>query len=138
MNVTVRTFRIRGGEAAGEDEKAVSAFLRAVKVERIETSCAEDGWRLLVLYSDLRDKEEAAQIASLIVAELKRWRADKAAGLGIDPGELLSDDAVQRAAQSVPTTPLELRATLGTADEPANPYESEIVQVIRKTLDELA
>lgn len=103
MSLKVRTFEIREGEEAEEDEERVSTFLRAAAVERIETAFADRRWRLLILYNDQKDKEESAQIASVIAAALKQWRRSAAQRGSIQPGEVLSDEAVTTIAQCVPT-----------------------------------
>lgn len=138
MSLKVRTFEIREGEEAEEDEERVSTFLRAAAVERIETAFADRRWRLLILYNDQKDKEESAQIASAIAAALKQWRRSAAQRGSIQPGEVLSDEAVTTIAQCVPTTPLELRLVLGRDTTAAEPYQTEIVQIVRQTLDALS
>lgn len=138
MSLKVRTFEIREGEAATEDEDRVSSFLRAAAVERIETTFADCRWRLLIFYNDQKDKEESVQIASAIAAALKQWRRSAAQREAIQPGEMLSDEAIATIAQYVPTTPLELRLVLGKDTAAAVPYQAEIVQMVRQTLDALS
>ncbi len=137
MTLSLRTFQIRDGQVA-EDERAVANFLQTVQTERIDSTYAPGGWRLLVLFRDPKSTEESAQIASVIAAALKRWRAETAGRMGVDPSSILTDEAVSRAAQYVPTTSLELRVTLGVDEGNFSPFESEIVQVVRRTLDELS
>ena len=137
MSLRVRTFEIRSGGRAVEDEELVSAFLRSVRAEKIETAFANDGWRLLVIYDDLKEKEESAQIASAIAAELKTWRADVARNLGVGPVDVLSEEQVLQVARFVPTTPPELRLVLGMNNGQQNAYENEIVHVVRQALDDL-
>jgi ribonuclease D len=137
MSLRVRTFEIRNGTTAREDEEAVSAFLRAVEAERIETAYAAEGWRLLIVYHDTKDKEESAQIASVVAGALRAWRAAEAIRRGVAPLVVLGDDDLDTVAHYVPTTALELRTVMGTGDDGTAPYEEEIVQVVRQTLDEL-
>ena len=138
MSLRVQSFTIRGGDAARKDEEMVSSFLRTASVERIETAFAGDSWHLLVLHRDMREKEEAEQIASVITSALKVWRAKISRQDNVNPGKILSDDMVARIAQYVPTTPLELRVVAGSGDGASGPHDNEIVQVVRKTLDDLS
>lgn len=138
MSMKIRTFEIREGDAAVEDENRVSSFLRTAEVERIETAFAEGSWRLLILYNDQKDKEESAQIASTIAAALRQWRRGIAQREGIEPAAVLADEAIAQVAQYVPTTPLELRLVLGKDSAAAEAYKSEIVQIVRQTLDALS
>ena len=138
MNLRVQSFTIRGGEAARQDEEMVSSFLRTASVERIETAFSGDCWHLLVLHRDMREKEEAEQIASVITSALKVWRAKIARKEKVSPNRVLSDEMVGRIAQYVPTTPLELRVVAGDGDGAAGPHDNEIVHVVRQTLDDLS
>jgi hypothetical protein len=74
MSSEIRTFKIRDA-AVHEDELALGEFLRTVDVARIETTYAGDAWHILVMFEELRKREETAQIQSAIVAALNHWRA---------------------------------------------------------------
>jgi ribonuclease D len=138
MSLRLKTFEVRDGAYKRDDEEAVDSFLHSVAVERIDTAYAEGGWRVLVLFHDTRHKEEAAQIASVIAAALKDWRAEKAAALGENPADLLPDDAIDKVAHYVPTTAIELRVVMGVSQEAVGPHAEDIVRVVRRTLGELA
>ncbi|NBC34547.1 MAG: aldolase [Alphaproteobacteria bacterium] len=145
MTVQVRTFRIRNSAAGSsapetggaDDERAVSAFLRAVEVDRVETAYAEGAWHLLVLYRDRKDQEEAAQIASAVAAALRDWRALAAAREGLPATALLSDALLEKVALAVPTTTIELAELQDGDRRDPGPFATEIVQVVRHALAEL-
>ncbi len=141
MTLRVRTFEIRDGATARQDEEAVSAFLRSVDAERIEAAFAPGGWRLLVLHHDMKDREESAQIASVVAGALRAWRATEAIRAGVAAAAVLNDEALDKVAHYVPTTTLELRLVLGETGgeggDDGSPYEEEIVHIVRQTLDEL-
>ncbi len=141
MSLRVRSFQIRDGEHAKADEDGVAAFLRAVEVDRIETSYqpgADAGWRLLVLYDDNKELEEAAQIASVTATALRQWRAAAAADDQRALGEVISDEAIARIAGRAPTTTPELRAILDVPPDQPVPYEEEIVRIVCRVLEDLS
>src|SRR5690349_17791264 len=107
MKSKIRTFKIRD-EAASEDEAALAAFLRTVETQRIETAYADKAWHILVLFEDLRQREETAQIQSAIAAALNQWRTQTARRLGIERETLLPDVALPEIGRYAPTTAVEL------------------------------
>ena len=138
MSLSVRTFSIPDSNASAS-EAEITAFLHQVTVDRIETAYAPGGWKLLVFYTDPRGAEEANQIVSVISTNLRIWRSDMAATLGIDPDHLLPDMKLDRIAQTVPTTSLELRLILGEdSHRVLFDHDAEIVSIVRNTLDELS
>ena len=137
MSLSVRTFEVRAGAQKAEDESSITAFMKSVDVDRVDTAFVDGAWRLLVLYRDMREREEAEQIASVIASSLKSWREMKAKREQLDPTEVLSDEVLAQVAQFVPTTTLELRVVLGQDGESVSPFENEIVAVVRDSLGEL-
>lgn len=137
MNLSVRSFEIPGGDKRDAAETCVSDFLGSVEVERIETAFENGVWRLLVMFRDRREKEEAAQIAQVVSSALKQWREQIAAATDVAPTDILSDEVMASVARYVPTTTLELNVVLGAAAEPILQYQNEIVAVVRETLGEL-
>lgn len=136
MTTEIRTFQIPDTDREDAQE-ALSAFLRTVEVERIDTAYADGGWRILVLYQDLRRKEESAQIESAIVAELSAWRDKAAARGGMAREALLPDDLLPEIARFAPTTERELSVILGSRDIDVGPMAQEIAAVVRNTLEAL-
>ena len=137
MSLSVRTFEVREGAQKSDDEASVAAFMKSVDVDRVDTAFVDGAWRLLVLYRDLREREEAEQIASLVASSLRSWRERKAKREQLTPAAVLSDDVLNQVAQFVPTTTLELRVVLGQEGAPISPFEDEIVAVVRDALGEL-
>lgn len=136
MTTEIRTFQIPDTDRDGAQE-IVSAFLRTVEVERIDTAYADGAWRILVLYQDLRRKEESAQIESAIVAELSAWLDKAAARNGVPREALLPDDLLPEIARFAPTTERELSVILGSRDIDVGPLAQEIAAVVRNTLEAL-
>lgn len=136
MTTEIRTFQIPDTDREGAQE-IVSAFLRTVEVERIDTAYADGAWRILVLYQDLRRKEESKQIESAIVAELSAWRDKAAARSGVARDALLPDDLLPEIARFAPTTERELSVILGSRDIDVGPLAPEITAVVRNTLEAL-
>jgi ribonuclease D len=136
MRSEVRTFKIRDA-AVLEDEAALAEFLRAVEVKRIETAFAGGAWHILVMFEDLRRREETAQIQSTIITALNQWRKQAAADLGIERDALLSDSAVREIARYAPTTVIELNVISGTLDCHIGEHAQSIVLVVRETLEAL-
>ncbi len=134
MSTEIRTFIIPDANA-DEAQDRLSSFLRTVEVQRIDTAYAGDGWRVLVLYADLRRKEESQQIEAAIAAALNGWRDRVAAGVGVTRDVILPDDLVQEIARFAPTTEHELSIIVGGRDLPVPLQGAEIVQVVRSTLD---
>ncbi len=134
MSTEIRTFTIPDANAE-EAQVHLSAFLRTVEIQRIDTAYAGDGWRVLVLYGDLKRKEESQQIEAAIVAALNGWRDRTAAQAGVARDAVLPDDLVPEIARFAPTTEHELSIIVGTRDLPISQYGGEIVQVVRSTLD---
>jgi ribonuclease D len=94
MSSEIRTFKIRDA-AVHEDELALGEFLRTVDVVRIETTYAGGAWHILVMFEELRKREETAQIQSAIVAALNNWRAQAAAAHNIEREAVMPSSAVQ-------------------------------------------
>lgn len=136
MSTEIRTFTIPDA-TADEAQGHLSAFLRTVEVQRIDTAYADGAWRVLVLYQDLRRKEEAIQIEAAINAALNGWRERAAAREGLSRESILPDDLVPEIARFAPTTERELSIIVGARDLGVGQYGAEIVQVVRATLDEL-
>ncbi|NYZ13306.1 aldolase [Azospirillum sp. RWY-5-1] len=136
MTTEIRTFQIPDTDREDAQE-TLSAFLRTVEVERIDTAYADGGWRILVLYQDLRRKEESKQIESAIVAELSAWRDKAAARGGVAREALLPDDLLPEIARFAPTTERELSVILGSRDIDVGPMAQEIAAVVRNTLEAL-
>lgn len=141
MTLQIRTFRIPepagSGPAGADQERAVAAFLRSVKVERIETAYDDRAWSLLVLYHDRKDQEEAAQIASAVASSLREWRGETAEREKVTPQSILDDALLERVALAVPTTTLELAELQNGTASDSMAYAGRIVQVVRAALAEL-
>ncbi|CAO3355337.1 HRDC domain-containing protein [Azospirillum sp. A26] len=134
MSTEIRTFSIP--DAAAEEAQAeLSSFLRTVEVQRIETAYADGAWRVLVLFTDLRRKEESQQIEAAIAAALNGWRDRAAAQAGVTRDAILADDLVQEIARFAPTTEHELSIIVNARGQAISPQGGEIVQVVRSTLD---
>lgn len=136
MNLELRTFTIRDA-AAEEDELRVANFLRTVEVERIDTAYVEGGWRLLVHYRDLRRKEEQAQIETAIQQALNSWRSEVGRNLGVDREEVMSNHLLGEVARYAPTTEVELSVIVSSLGEDTHARGSEIVRVVRQTMEDL-
>ena len=142
MDLQVRAFRIHSDSSddktvVARDERAVAAFLRSVQVERIDTAFANGAWNLLVHYHDLKDQEEAAQIASAVASALRDWRSLTAKREGLSASAVLSDDLLERVALAVPTTAIELAELQGGGRKDPGPFAVEIVHVDRSALSDL-
>ncbi|AWK86440.1 HRDC domain-containing protein [Azospirillum thermophilum] len=136
MSKEVRTFTIP--DAAAEEAQAhLSAFLRTVEVERIDTAYADGAWRVLVLFQDLKRKEESQQIEAAIIGALNVWRDRTANAQGTTRDAVLADDLVAEIARFAPTTEHELSIIIGARDQSVavGQHGGEIVQVVRSTLD---
>lgn len=136
MTSEIRTFQIPDEEPE-EAQHALSSFLRTVEVQRIDTAYAAGAWRVLVLYQDLRRKEESLQIETAIVDALNSWRDRTAARQGIPRDAVLPDDLVPEIARFAPTTDRELSVIIGTREFDSGSHGAEIVQVVRSTLEDL-
>jgi ribonuclease D len=136
MAADIRSFKIRDSHVR-EDEAALREFLRTVEVQRIETAFSDGAWHILVLYEELRRREEILQIQSAIVAALNGWRGQAAADLGLGRDEVLPDRAVMEIARYAPTTEVELGVIAGTLGIDLGRHGLSIVQVVRQTLEEL-
>lgn len=134
MSTEVRTFTIPDAQTE-EAQAALSAFLRTVEVHRIDTAYSEGAWLVLVLFQDLKRKEESQQIEAAIAAALNGWRDRTANRAGTTRDAILADDLVAEIARFAPTTEHELSIIVGARDLPINQYGGEIVQVVRSTLD---
>lgn len=130
----MRRFSIRA-EVAEEDQERLANFLRGVDVERIDTAYADGCWQVLVLYRDLRAREEAAQIESAIVAALNGWRSKTARSSDVAREMVLADETVARIARSAPTTLGELKPLIGDKATLARP--EQILSIVRSTLADL-
>src|SRR5918995_5491879 len=106
MSSEIRTFKIRDA-AVHEDELALGEFLRTVDVARIETTYTGNAWHILVMFEELRKREETAQIQSAIVAALNHWRAQAAAAHNIEREAVMPSSAIQEIARYAPTTEIE-------------------------------
>ena len=120
-----------------EDELALGEFLRTVDVARIETTYAGDAWHILVMFEELRKREETAQIQSAIVAALNHWRAQAAAAHNIEREAVMPSAAVQEIARYAPTTEIELTVVGNSLGIDMSVFGAAIVQVVRQTLEEL-
>ncbi|CAO3415724.1 HRDC domain-containing protein [Azospirillum endophyticum] len=134
MSTEIRSFSIPDA-AAEEAQTQLSAFLRTVEVQRIETAYADGAWRVLVLYTDLRRKEESQQIEAAIAAALNGWRDKAATQAGVTRDAVLQDELLSEIARFAPTTEHELSIIVNARGQAASPYGGEIVQVVRSTLD---
>ncbi|MBP2313251.1 HRDC domain-containing protein [Azospirillum soli] len=135
MSTEIRTFIIPDADA--EAQSHLSAFLRTVEVQRIDTAYKDGAWRVLVLYQDLKRKEESQQIEAAISAALNGWRDRAALREGLSRDAILPDELVPEIARFAPTTERELSIIVGARDLDVGHYGAEIVQVVRSTLDEL-
>ena len=138
MSLRVRTFEVRNGSHKRDDEDTVDSFLRSVSVDRIDSAYSGGSWQVFVLFHDTRQKEEAEQIASVIISALRVWRMTKAEEKSIDPLYLLPDETIEKVAHYVPTTAIELRVVMGDSQETAGVYAEEIVEIVRDTLNDLS
>lgn len=136
MSTEIRTFTIPDADAE-DAQNLLSAFLRSVEVQRIDTAYAGDGWRVLVLFADMKHKEESQQIEAAIAAALNGWRDKAATQAGVTRDAVLADELVQEIARFAPTTEHELSIIVGARNMPLSQYGGEIVQVVRSTLDVL-
>lgn len=134
MSTEVRTFTIPDAQA-DEAQANLSAFLRTVEVHRIDTAYSDGAWRVLVLFQDLKRKEESQQIEAAIGAALNSWRDRVAKANGVGRDAILADDLVMEIARFAPTTEHELSIIIGARDLPIGQHGGEIVQVVRSTLD---
>ena len=136
MSSEIRTFKICDA-AVHEDELALGEFLRTVDVARIETTYAGDAWHILVMFEELRKREETAQIQSAIVAALNHWRAQAAATHNIEREAVMPSAAVQEIARYAPTTEIELTVVGNALGIDMSVFGAAIVHVVRQTLEEL-
>jgi ribonuclease D len=136
MSSEIRTFKIRDA-AVHEDELALGEFLRTVEVARIETTYAGDAWHILVMFEELRKREETAQIQSAIVAALNHWRAQAASAHNVEREAVMPSAAVQEIARYAPTTEIELTVVGNALGIDTSIFGAAIVQVVRQTLEEL-
>ena len=120
-----------------ERRSELGEFLRTVEVARIETTYAGDAWHILVMFEELRKREETAQIQSAIVAALNHWRAQAAAAHNIEREAVMPSSAVQEIARYAPTTEIELTVVGNALGIDTSIFGAAIVQVVRQTLEEL-
>ena len=135
MSSEIRTFKIRDA-VVHEDELALGEFLRTVDISRIETTYSDGAWHILVMFEELRKREETAQIQSAIVAALNHWRA-QAAAHNIEHEAVMPSAAVQEIARYAPTTEIELTVVGNALGIDTSVFGAAIVQVVRQTLEEL-
>lgn len=136
MSSEIRTFIVP--DIDNEEAQArVGAFLRSVEVERIDTAFAEGAWRILVVYQDLKRREETRQIEVAIAAGLNSWRDKTAARHGISRDSVLPDEVVAEIAHFAPTTTTELGTIASSKGVNLSGHALEIVQVVRQTLEDL-
>lgn len=136
MRTQIKTFRIRDAHAE-DDEARLSEFLRTIEVKRIETAYANNAWQILVMYEELRRKEESRQIESALVAALTAWRNQTAAAEGVAREAVLPDAVIAEIARSAPTTSVELAAITASRGWTPGPRAGAIVQVVRQKLADL-
>lgn len=136
MSAEIRTFIIPD-EHSDEAREKLAHFLRSVEVKRIDTTYADGAWRVLVLFQDMRHKEEAKQIESAIIAALNGWRERAALRDGVTPDAVLPEAAAPEIARFAPTTEHELSILAASNGIEAARYGAEIVQVVRSTLEDL-
>ena len=136
MATDIRSFVLpdTGGET--EREKLIH-FLRSVEVSRIDTAYAEGGWHILVIYEELRQREESAQIKSAILGALIGWRNGIAATTGSLAEEVLPEELADEIAHYAPTTVHELSVLVQDRGWPTGLHGAEVVQVVRETLEDL-
>jgi ribonuclease D len=137
MQANVKSFWIRSGSDGAEDESALAVFLRGVDVLRLETAY-DQGWRVLVLYSDMRVREEAKQIRQAIRVALDGWRRRHAAELGVAPNAIADDQLLDDIASAAPTTTPEMRALLAAGQGMDDGDLEKMAEVVRKTLKDLS
>ena len=136
MATEVRTFFIPDQDAR-DIEAEVAAFLRSIEVRRIDSAYADGGWRLLVLFEDLRHKEESAQIESTILTALGGWRERKVKRDKLTRDQVLPDELMAEVAHFAPSTERELQVIASGKGFDLGANASEIVQVVRDTLNAL-
>jgi ribonuclease D len=136
MSSEIRTFKIRDA-AVQEDELALGEFLRTVDVARIETTYTGNAWHILVMFEELRKREETAQIQSAIVAALNHWRTQAASAHNIEREAVMPSAAVQEIARYAPTTEIELTVVGNALGIDTSVFGAAIVHVVRQTLEEL-
>lgn len=136
MRSEIKTFVVPDNDGE-EDQARLAAFLRTVEVERIDTAYAEGAWRVLVLYKDLKGKEEAAQIETAIAGALIVWRSRAAEARGMDREEFLPERLVNEIAHFAPTTAIELRTIANSQGLDLSAIAQDVVQVVRQTLEDL-
>lgn len=136
MTTEIRTFILTDGTGSAENDD-LSSFLRTVEVQRVDTAYADGAWRILVLYQDLKRKEESAQIESAIVGALNTWRDRVAARSGISRDAVLPDEIVVEIARYAPTTEHELAVIISGRGFDVGQHGAEIVQVVRQMLEDL-
>jgi len=136
MTSEIRTFIVTDG-AGGETQAELSAFLRSVEVQRIDTAYADGAWRVLVMFEDLKRKEESAQIESAILGALSTWRDKVADRVGMSRDMLLPDELLSEIARYAPTTEHELQVILSGRGKAVGQHGAEIVQVVRHMLEAL-
>jgi len=136
MTSEIRTFIVADGEG-GEPQAELSMFLRSVEVQRIDTAYADGAWRVLVLYEDMKRKEESAQIESAILGALSSWRDKVADRVGMSRDSLLPDELLSEIARYAPTTEHELQVILSGRGKAVGQHGQEIVQVVRQMLEAL-
>ena len=135
MSSEIRTFRLSDDNL--DEQAKLAEFLRTVDVRRIDTAYGDGAWHILVLFQDLRRKEESAQIASAITAALTSWRDRFATRQGVARETVLPDELIPEIARYAPTTEHELRVLASTANYDAATFGNEIVQVVRQTMESL-
>ena len=136
MKGEIRTFKIRDA-AVQEDEAVLSAFLRTVDVRRIETAYADGAWHILVMFEDLRRREETAQIRTAIHEALNHWRTRTAQAQGVPRDALMPDAALREIARYAPTTEIELSTIAGALGMDLSEHGAAVLQVVRQTLEDL-
>jgi ribonuclease D len=136
MSSEIRTFKIRDC-AVHDDELALSEFLRAVEVKKIETAFSDGAWHILVMYEELRKREETLQIHSAIAAALNQWRNQAAKDLGVERDSIIPAPAVQEIARYAPTTEFELSVVGSSLGIDIAQHGAAIAYVVRQTLEDL-
>jgi ribonuclease D len=136
MTTEIRTF-ILADASSSEGGEELSSFLRAVEVQRIDTAYVDGAWRILVIFQDLKRKEESKQIESAIVGALNSWRDRVAARSGISREAVLPDEIVTEISRYAPTTERELSVIIGGRGFDVGQHGAEIVQVVRQMLEAL-
>lgn len=136
MTTEIRTFQIPDAER-DEAQAVIGAFLRTVEVERIDTAYADGAWRVLILFQDLKRKEESIQIETAIVRALESWRDQAAQRNGVARETVLPDELLPEIARFAPTTERELSVIIGTRNAEVGTHGADIVHVVRSTLEEL-